>query len=255
MRDLNFVAFSCKYARSKCAFALLRLAIPALLLVFLASNAQAQFEAKVQGTVTDAKGATVEGKGFEKNISTHVQVTGELPKTVDVALTVGQVNQSVTVNAANLPDLQTEEANIESTLTNQEVQRLPSFSRDPYELLRLAPGIFGDGARGGDGRSAGFPNGPGSNGGTGGPGGSNTAIFQTENQIPISANGQRITANDYTIDGVSVNSLQWGGAAVITPSIESVQEITVLANDYDAADGRSSGAHIKTVTKSGTNQF
>src|ERR1700693_3815252 len=295
MRDLNFVAFLCKYARSKCAFALLRLAIPALLLVLLASNAQAQFEAKVQGTVTDAKGATVQGanvtltdeatqvskstttsaegfyqfnevapanytltveaKGFEKNISTHVQVTGELPKTVDVALTVGQVNQSVTVNAANLPDLQTEEANIESTLTNQEVQRLPSFSRDPYELLRLAPGIFGDGARGGDGRSAGFPNGPGSNGGTGGPGGSNTAIFQTENQIPISANGQRITANDYTIDGVSVNSLQWGGAAVITPSIESVQEITVLANDYDAADGRSSGAHIKTVTKSGTNQF
>ena len=295
MRDLNFVAFLCNYARLKCAFALLRLAIPALLLVLLASNAQAQFEAKVQGTVTDAKGATVQGanvtlsdeatqvskstttsaegfyqfnevapatytltveaKGFEKNISTHVQVTGELPKTVDIALTVGQVNQSVTVNAANLPDLQTEEANIESTLTNQEVQRLPSFSRDPYELLRLAPGIFGDGARGGDGRSAGFPNGPGSNGGTGGPGGSNTAIFQTENQIPISANGQRITANDYTIDGVSVNSLQWGGAAVITPSIESVQEITVLANDYDAADGRSSGAHIKTVTKSGTNQF
>src|SRR5580704_17140923 len=61
MRDLNFVAFSCKYARSKCAFALLRLAISALLLVFLASNAQAQFEAKVQGTVTDGKGATVQG--------------------------------------------------------------------------------------------------------------------------------------------------------------------------------------------------
>src|SRR5579862_7448290 len=295
MRNSNFVAFFCKFARSKRAFAPLRLAIPALLLVLMASSAQAQFEAKVQGTVTDANGAmvqganvtltdeatqvskttttsaegfyqfnevapatytlTIEAKGFEKNISSHVQVTGELPKTVDVALTVGQVTQSVTVNEANLPDLQTEEANIESTLTNQEVQRLPSFSRDPYELLRLAPGIFGDGARGGDGRSAGFPNGPGSNAGTGGPGGSNTAIFQTENQIPISANGQRITANDYTIDGVSVNSLQWGGAAVITPSIESVQEITVLANDYDAADGRSSGAHIKTVTKSGTNQF
>ena len=295
MRDSNFAAFSCKSSRLKSAFDLLRLAIPALLLVLMASNAQAQFQATVQGTVTDAKGATVQGanitltdeatqvskttttssegyyqfnevapatytltveaKGFEKNISSHVQVTGELPKTVDVALTVGQVNQSVTVNAANLPDLQTEEANIEGTLTNQEVQRLPSFSRDPYELLRLAPGIFGDGARGSDGRSAGFPNGPGSNNGTGGPGGSNTAIFQTENQIPISANGQRITANDYSIDGVSVNSLQWGGAAVITPSIESVQEITVLANDYDAADGRASGAHIKTVTKSGTNEF
>src|SRR6202030_2497457 len=125
------------------------------------------------------------------------------------------------------------------------------------ELLRLTPGIAGDGARNGSGLSVGFPNGAGSNtGGTsGGPGGSNTAIFQTENQQPISANGQRVTSNDYTVDGVSVNSLQWGGAAVITPSIESVQEITTLSNDYDASDGRSSGAHIKTVTKSGTNAF
>src|SRR6202043_313958 len=139
---------------------------------------------------------TVEANGFERSVSDHVAVTGELPRSLDVTLTIGQMNQTVTVNAANLPDLQTEEANIEGTLTNQEVQRLPSFSRDPYELLRLSPGIFGDGARTGSGRSAGFPNGPGANGGTGGPGGSDTAIYQTENQQPISANGQRITAND-----------------------------------------------------------
>src|SRR5580698_7655011 len=85
------------------------------------------------------------------------------------------------------------------------------------------------------------------------PGNSNTAIFQIEHQQPISAMGQRVTSNDYLVDGVSVNSLEWGGAAVITPSIETVQELTVLANDYDASDGRSSGAHIKTVTKSGSN--
>jgi hypothetical protein len=65
----------------------------------------------------------------------------------------------------------------------------------------------------------------------------------------------RVTSNDYLVDGVGVNSLEWGGAAVITPSVEAVQEITVLSNDYDASDGRSSGAHIKTVTKSGTNAF
>src|SRR4029077_19919588 len=66
---------------------------------------------------------------------------------------------------------------------------------------------------------------------------------------------QRLTSNDFLIDGVSVNSLQWGGAAVVTPSVESVQEITVLANDYDASDGRSSCAHIKVVTKAGTNNL
>ena len=80
------------------------------------------------------------------------------------------------------------------------------INRDPYELLRLAPGVFGDGARYGDGRSAGFPNGSGAVSASAGPGGSNTAIFQVENQQPISANGQRVTSNDYLVDGVSVNS-------------------------------------------------
>src|SRR6202046_1224789 len=253
---------------------------------------RAQFEATVQGTVTDDKGGvvqgasvtltdentqvskntmtgadgfyrfvelppgkytvTVEANGFQKHVTSDVDVSAELAGGRDVRLAVGRVDQSVTVNAANLADLQTEDANIAGTLTAQEVVRLPTFSRDPYELLRFSPGIFGDGARNGAGLMTGFPNGAGA-GGSAGPGGSNTAIFQIENQQPISAMGQRVTSNDYLVDGVSVNSLEWGGAAVITPSIESVQELTVLANDYDASDGRSSGAHIKTVTKSGTN--
>jgi len=255
----------------------------------------AQYNAGIQGTVTDNSGAavpnakitvtnqatnvsaetttsasgfyevgqlppgnytvTVEATGFQKNQTSDVLVLAEQIRGVNIALQVGQVTQTVTVNGSTTPLLQTENATISGTLTSQEVQRLPSFGRDPYELLRLAPGIFGDDARSGLGLSVGFPNGPGANSGTGGPGGSNTAIYQTENQESISANGQRITSNDYMVDGVSVNSLQWGGAAVITPSVESVQEITVISNDYDAADGRNSGAHIKVVTKAGTNQF
>ena len=272
-------------ARAVCAFVL------ALIWVL---PARAQFEATVQGTVTDDKGGvvqgasvtltdqstqvsrntmtgadgfyrfvelppgkytvTVEANGFQKKVTSDVDVSAELAHGLDVRLAVGRVDQSVTVNAANLADLQTEDANIAGTLTAQDVVRLPTFSRDPYELLRFSPGIFGDGARNGAGLMTGFPNGAGA-GGSAGPGGSNTAIFQTENQFPISANGQRPTSNDYLVDGVSVNSLQWGGASVITPSVESVQEITVLANDYDASDGRSSGAHIKTVTKSGSNAY
>src|SRR4029077_9893627 len=160
--------------------------------------------------------------------------------------------ETVTVTSAP-PALETEDANVQGTISSIEVQSLPALQRDPYELIRLAPGVFGDGGRFGDGRAAGFPNGSGAVSGSAGPGGSNTAIFQVENQPPISANGQRVTSNDYLVDGVSVNDLEWGGAAVITPSIESVQELTVLAIDYDASDGRSSGAHIKTITKSGTN--
>ncbi len=259
---------------------------------FMSSAALAQFGASIQGTVTDKSGAVVsganitvteqasgvshstvsdasgfyrinelppgkyrvdvQGGNFKKSSQSDVEVSAERPTPVNVTLDTGSASETVTVTGTQ-DTLQTEDANIQGTMTATEVESLPEIDRDPYELLRLAPGVFGDGARFGDGRSAGFPNGAGAVSGSAGPGGSNTAIFQIENQQPISAMGQRVTSNDYLVDGVSVNSLEWGGAAVVTPSIETVQELTVLANDYDASDGRSSGAHIKTVTKSGSN--
>src|SRR5690606_30847206 len=102
--------------------------------------------------------------------------------------------------------------------------------------------------RSGQGGSVGLPN-------TTGPGGSNASIFQTENQVPISANGQRLSNNNFQIDGVSVNSLGWGGSAVVTPNQESVKQMTVRANTYSAEYGRNSGAQIEVVSQNGTNQF
>src|SRR6185295_12589205 len=112
----------------------------------------------------------------------------------------------------------------------------------------LTPGIFGDAGRSPNGNANGLPNSP-------GPGGSNNSIFQTENQVPISANGQRLSSNNYQVDGVSVNSQTWGGAAVITPNQESVKEIQVVSSTYSAEDGRNSGAQIKVVTQGGANQI
>src|SRR5713101_5300570 len=266
----------------------------ATLLCFCAVPTYAQFTASIQGTVLDPQGGgvpeakvtvtnqstgltretltspegfyrvnelppghytiTVQVTGFTTSVSKDLAVEAEKPRGFDINLQIGAAAQQITVSATN-EGLQTEDASISTTISEQQIERLPQFGRDPYELLRLAPGVFGDGSRLGNGQSAGFPNGPGSNNGSGGPGGSNVSIFQTENQQPISADGLRITSNDYTIDGVSVNSLNWGGAAVVTPTQESVQEITVLSNDYSAEDGRNAGAHIKVVTKGGTNQF
>jgi Carboxypeptidase regulatory-like domain/TonB dependent receptor len=263
--------------------------------ILLTSFASAQFGASLQGTVQDKSGAKIPGAkvevtdqvtgvlrnvvtspegfyrlgelppglytvsvdatGFKQEVTKDVAVSAESARGLDIMVEIGETSETVNVNGDLAPALQTEDANVQGTLSTAEVQNLPEINRDPYELLRLSPGVLGDGARFGDGRSAGFPNGSGAVSGSAGPGGSNTAIFQTENQQPISANGMRITSNDYLVDGVSVNSLQWGGAAVVTPSIESVQEITVLSNDYDASDGRSSGAHIKTITKGGTNSY
>lgn len=268
--------------------ALLRAALCALFMLTLAQSARAQFRAAVQGTVTDQSGAvvptatltlknnetgrvqtansgdegfyriselppgtytlTVEKAGFKKTTFESVTVNAEQVQGLDVVLTAGEVAETVTVTSESQAQLDTESANVNKAITTQEVKRLPQFGRDPYELLRLTPGIFGDVGRGGSGGIVGLPN-------STGPGGSNTSIFQVENQPQITANGQRISANNFQIDGVSVNSLTHGGAAVVTPNQESVKEVRVLSSTYSAEDGRNSGAQVKVVSQGGTNQY
>jgi outer membrane receptor protein involved in Fe transport len=266
----------------------LRLAFSFLLLVLCSPVAHAQFNAGIQGTVTDSNGGavsgakitataqetnvsreavtnadgfyrvdalapglytlTVEAPGFKKSETKDVAVYAEQIRGVDAKLEVGEVAQTVTVNGAMAPVLQTEDANISGTLTTLQVQDLPSFGRDPYELLRLAPGIFGDDARSSNGNAQNLPL-------QKGPGGSNSQIFQIENQVQIVSDGQRVSANNYQIDGVSANSLGWGGAAIITPNEESVKEIQVISSTYSAEDGRNSGAQVKVVSKNGANDY
>lgn len=263
-----------------------KLLLTALLSLF-AISAYAQFKASIQGTVMDSKGGaiagakvtatnlatgatretvasaegfyrisdlapgtytvSVEAAGFKKSNSNSVEVQAETPRGLDVTLEVGAVSEVVTVSASQLA-LQTENASLSTTISSQEIERLPQTGRDPYELLRLAPGVFGDGARASNGTAANLPN-------SGGPGASNSSIFSVENQVQVTANGQRNSGNNFTIDGTSVNSLTWGGAAILTPNQESIQELTVVANSYTAEDGRNTGAQVKVVSKSGTNQF
>ena len=191
---------------------------------------------------------TAEAPGFKVFHADSISVRAEQMEGVDVRLETGAITESVTVSGSDVAELQTTNATIQGTLTRTQIEKLPDLNRDPYELLRLTPGVFGTGARGGSGGSVNLPN-------TTGPGGSNTSIFQTETQVPISANGQRVSANNYMVDGVSVNSLNWGGAAVVTPNQESVKQITVKANAYSAEYGRNSGAQVEVVSQNGTNDF
>ena len=260
-----------------------------LILLFMTGAAVAQFKAAITGTVTDSSGAVIQGatvtitnqdtgkaertlsgdggfyrvsglapgtytvtaemRGFKTNVVRDIVVHAEEVQGLNIALDAGQVSESITVNAAAAAtQLQTETPSIDRSITNREILRLPQNGRDPYELLRLTPGVFGDGARAGNGDALNLPN-------TTGPGGSNTSIFQVENQVPISANGQRVSANNYSIDGVSVNSLSNGGAATVTPNQESVSEIRVTSSPYSAEYGRNTGAQVEVVSKNGTNQF
>jgi hypothetical protein len=262
------------------------IALLGALLLGLTPALHAQFSAKLSGTVTDPSGAvipnatvvlsnpatraqkttstsasgfysfaelqpgaysvTVSAQGFETKTFAAVGISAELPRGLNVELRVGSAAQTVTVSGNQTPILNTNNADIATTIGSREVTRLPAFGRDPYELLRTSVGITGEGARSGSGGAIQLPNNQSQNQ-------SNYGIFQTENQVQISAAGQRVTSNTYDLDGVSVDSLLHGGSAVITPSIESVDQMTVEASNYDATLGYNVGAHILTVTKSGAN--
>jgi Carboxypeptidase regulatory-like domain/TonB dependent receptor len=271
-----------------------KLALRAILMLIcvasLVTGARAQYRAGVQGTILDSSGAGVQGAtvtltnkdngkvlvytsdaagvytflslppgqfsievekaGFKKKILDNVTVSAEQTQSIDVTLDIGEATTSVTVNGDSTPALDTETGQISGTLTTKDIQNLPSFGRDPFQLLRLAPGVFGDAEHGAGGDSQ---NTPGSQG-PGGPQGTKS-IFATENQVQINANGQRNTGNSFQVDGVSVNSLDWGGAVVITPNEESVKEVRVTANSYDAQFGRGNGAQVEVVSQSGSNEY
>ncbi|MGA8761624.1 MAG: carboxypeptidase-like regulatory domain-containing protein, partial [Candidatus Sulfotelmatobacter sp.] len=264
-----------------------RFVLISTILLLVSSSALAQYGASLEGTVADKSGAVVSGAtvtvtnqatgvsrdtvtsgsgfyrisgltpgkyrvdveaaSFRKETTPDIEVSAESTRGLNVVLTPGAAQESVEVTTEGVA-LETENASVTGSIGAQQVEELPSFGRDPYELLRLAPGVFGDGARASNATASFLPN-------TVGVGGSANSIYQVENQPQISANGQRVTENNFTIDGVDVNSLTNGGAAVVSPTEESVAEISVLSSTYSAEDGRNSGAQIKVISKTGTNRL
>ena len=271
-------------------FPKLRAAIIAACLIFSAVIAHAQYRGSIQGVVTDAQGAVVpdakltltdletsrkletssdgagvytftslppsrfrleaEKSGFKKKILDNVAIISEQANAINVVLDVGATGETVTVNAEQLPLIDTETAQITGTVTADQVQKLPSFGRDVFQLVQLAPGVFGDGSR----NSGGDTNGQPGNQGPGGSGGS-SGVFSTENRPQISANGGRQDSNNVTLDGINITSVSWGGAAIVTPNEDSVKEVKVVANSYDAENARFSGAQIQVISQNGTNNY
>ncbi len=270
------------------------LALILLLLATSAFPAHAQFGASLRGTVTDSKGAlvpgatvtledkgtgekrqaisddngiytfnllpadhfqlTVERAGFKQKEVAEVALIPDQANNLDVQLSVGDVNVTVTVNGSTEPLLNTDTATESATISSDQVQHLPSYSRDPFQLAQLTPGVFGDGSQSGSGGSATTPGNQGPNGpGSGSTGAGNYGIYKTENGPQLQTNGGQYETNGITIDGISTTSAVWGGTSVITPSEDSVDSVTVVANAYDAESGRFSGGEIQVTSKSGSN--
>src|SRR5215213_2483918 len=196
---------------SRTVYRFVRISMCGLFILCAMITAHAQFRAGVQGTISDSSGAlvpdakvilkdletgkvqetnsggegfyrilglapgkyelTIEKSGYKKSLSENVTINAEKVQGIDVILEIGEITATVTVSDEVAQQLATENANINKAITNSEVKRLPQVGRDPYELARLTPGVFGDAGRSANGNSSGLPNSP-------GPGGSRVSIFQ-----------------------------------------------------------------------------
>ncbi len=253
------------------------------------SVAHAQFRASIQGTVTDPDGAVVAGAtltltdmennhtttatsnasgvynfnalppdhfkltaaapGFKQQVLNNITIIPEQQNGVDVKLLLGDASTTVTVSGDERPAIETATASISGTVDSNQIEHMPSAARDVFQLVQLAPGVFGDGSQ----SSGGGNNLPGSS--SPGAGSNSSGIFKTENGPQASANGGQTQTNGIQIDGISTVSAVWGGTSVITPTEDSVGSVKVLSNGYDAENGRFSGAQIQVTSKTGTNQF
>lgn len=264
--------------------------LAAALLCFMAPALHAQYNASLRGTVTDPSGAIVPGAtvtllnndtgisqtattdasgiytfnalppahftlsveqaGFKKKTIAQVQLIPEQQNTVNVQLEVGASQETVTVSAA-AEGLPTSSATLSATISSNQIQHMPSFNGDVFQLAQLTPGVFGNGAQASGGGTYNLPG----NQGPGGSGGGSAGIFQTENGPQIQPMGGQYETNSLSVDGISTVSAVWGGTSVITPSEDSIANVHVVSNAYDAENGRFTGAQIEVTSKSGTNQF
>ena len=194
-------------------------------------------------TVTDGTGAyeflalspggyslTVESKGFRKFEQKNLQLLVNLPATVNAALEVGSASETIEVSAQAVT-LNTTDASLGVPFTERQVKELPLEGGSVPELLSLQAGVVYLGNR--------------------------TDINLSIDTRSGAVNGAHSDQSNITLDGVSVNDETQGYAftSVLPVTQDSVEEFRVTTTNYNADQGRSSGAQVTLITKSGTNAF
>jgi len=202
----------------------------------------------------------VKVSGFADTTQDNVTVQTSSTAVADFTLTAGQVGGSVTVEAG--PALvQTETSDRGSVVTGREVTELPLSGRNFTQLATLTPGVVkgNNVGLGGGPEARAFNNGD-PRAGSGGPGsgnengGSESSRFGRSGGANLSANGQRPTNNNFSLDGVDNNEPQFGTIGVF-PNPDAIAEFKVTTSIPPAEVGRAAGAVINTTIKSGTNDF
>ena len=168
---------------------------------------------------------SIEAAGFKKLQRTGVELIANDKLTLsDLTLEVGVANETVTVTAeATL--LQTESAERSYAIQGEIVRNIAVNGRNFTALASLTPGLV-------------------STTNTGTPG----------TITNVSANGLRTSANNIQLDGIAIVDTGNNGQ-MFDVNLDMIAEFKVLTSDYQAEYGRSAGAQVSAVTRSGTREF
>ena len=200
-------------------------------------------QALERGTTTNSSGVyefpalppgtyllTVEMSGFRKYEKRNLQLLVDSPGTSDVTLDVGSTSETVEVSAEPAA-INTTDASLGVAFGENQVKQLPIEARNVPDLLSLQAGVTYTGNR--------------------------SDINKNVDTRSGAVNGAHSDQSNITLDGVDVNDETRGYAftSVLPVTPDSVQEFRVTTSNYNANEGRSSGAQVSLVTKSGTNRF
>ena len=175
--------------------------------------------------------------GFITSVETNVEVTAGHTVRLDFKLTVGQVQQSVEVQA-NAVSVDTENSEEKYTFGSTTLEALPNIDRNPLFQLNLMPGAS---------------NGP-STGNYGTNGGEDGSAVGLTNPQLAAFGGMDANANTIYIEGIPAREPQNGYIGLVPPE-DDIEELDVYTGKFDAEYGFSASGVINVVTKSGTNKF
>src|SRR5262249_49050917 len=168
-----------------------------------------------------------EAPGFDTFVQQNVQVQVDSTVQINAQLHPGKVGETINVSA-EAALLKTERSDVSDTMTQKAVMDLPVFSRDMSRLYFLVPGVQATGTT--------------------------AASEQPQDIYRPRIGGQYWGGIAFLLDGTD-NRESVLGEPVITPNLDSVSELKITTQAYDAEFGQASQAVISASTKSGTNQF
>jgi len=169
-----------------------------------------------------------EAPGFKKFERKGIVVATQAQVTADMKLEVGQVTESVNVEES-APLVESANASQGQLLDNQKLVDLPNLGRNPFMMSKLSQNVVQVG-----------------------PPAYNRMEDQSGSSM-ISIAGGPVRGNNYLLDGIPITDAN--NRAIIIPTLESVQEVKIQANTYDAEMARTGGGMFNTLMKSGTNAY